>query len=127
MSDIEDQVIRAIQSYAQMLPGDGDDKIVMMMLANDMAPYIIKSLGLRQEFGLIRLWHDEIDLVTHTGDNPVWAAAEVQLQEEFCPTSSDDPNRCYLGSRLYTEWIEEKGTPLDPDLVQLAAEADGQQ
>ena len=47
MSDIEDQVTKAIQSYARSVaPAFEESSLCIMALADQMAPHIIKELGL---------------------------------------------------------------------------------
>ena len=130
MSDINDQVIKAIQAYADTLP-NADFKLNLLSAAEDMAPKLIESLALKQEWAVLRMESytrfdrrgdrlpvmEEIDGVVgaETDDYQV-AHQELEWQRKYNYRNAESSTRLCIGGRLFTDWAEDIQPQVDPEL-----------
>jgi hypothetical protein len=140
MSDIEDLVVKAIQSYAESIyPAFEESHLCIMALADQIAPHIIKELGLEQEWAIATAFtyphwgasgeplepREEVDTMTHESADRQGVVAELHFQNDYDKSLGYkiENGRRYLASRLYTEWTEDEATPeVDQELVALVAD-----
>jgi hypothetical protein len=140
MADIEDQVIKAIQRYAESIaPAFEESSLCIMALADQIAPHIIEELGLEQEWGIATAFtysswdssgeplspKEELDSVTYVSDRRQSVADELRSDEDYDKSHGYkmENGRRYLTSRIYTEWTEDVAQPdMDQELAALVAD-----
>lgn len=120
--DIEDLMVKAIQSY------DGGNELIMA-IADQLAPHIIKELGLKQDWAILTLRRtgrgDTVEDIAYECDSR--AAVESAMQWEQYQESrrewmNTQGKRQAIGTRLFTEWAEDAEVPVDEELAALVAE-----
>lgn len=122
--DINDQVEAAIHDYAETIP-NAEFSLNLHAAAEHMAPELIKSLGLVQDWALV---HTEtlddaevIESVDCEYDAPAPVYDEINWRREMAlkypdrDYDDDEGHRVFVGSRLSTAWTEEHPVILDAD------------
>lgn len=130
---IEDQVTKAIQTYADALPND-NLKVNLMALAEHMSGQLIEILGLKQEWAVLhmatytRLAEDgtelplmeEISQVTDLSDDYQTVHHARELRDKYLgPRMEKINSRVAVGGRLFTDWSEDVQPQVDPELEAL--------
>jgi hypothetical protein len=117
-TEINDLVTAAIQTYAATLPNP-DFKLNLLAAAEDMAPKLIETLVLKQEWGLVhaeKFPHEPetINEIAGTTENRYQAydelncLRELELKYPHQGYGDDENGRVYIGTRLFTDWTEEQ-------------------
>lgn len=140
--DINDQVIKAIQTYADAMPVPEDEsrkraveefRLNLLATAEDMAPKIIEIMGLKQEWAVLSLekvqrigpdghllpLYEELSDVRCDSANREQVVSELQMQQEVYGDATLDWYRQCIGTRLYQEWTEEVQPTVDPEMEAL--------
>jgi hypothetical protein len=128
MSDINDQITKAIQAYADTLP-NADFKLNLLAAAEDMAPKIVESMALQQEWAVMRMETytrtaadgTELPLMEDIGwvGNPTddYQVAHQELEwENKARDEGDTSRRLCIGGRIFTDWVEDVQPQIDPEL-----------
>lgn len=139
MSDINDQITKAIQAYADAIPlPDEDDsrrravedfRLNLLATAEDMAPKLIEILQLKQEWAVLGMGSyirhaadgtelplmEEIDHVGNVTDDYQVAHQELEWENKY-RDENDTSRRLCIGGRLFTDWAEDVQPQVDPEL-----------
>lgn len=119
--DITDQVIAAIQEYADTLPDE--QSLALKALAESMAPHLITSLGLEQFWvALYQMPNGELDEDSDYDTRREVIAAKVELGREH----ARDHEQFFIGSRLITPLEVEVPAEVPQELVELVNQASEQ-
>lgn len=131
MTHINDQVIKAIQAYADPLLNQ-EFRINLLAAAEDMAPKIVEMMALKQEWAIMSLervhrrapdgtelpLYEELGEVRGNSANREQVAGELDWQRKVYGEDKEWYRRC-IGTRLYQEWTEEVQPTVDPELEAL--------
>ena len=119
--DIEDQVIKALQSY---------DNTLISAIAEDLAQCVIRELKLKQEWAIALAFvnldgSERVDDIYCDASNRQYVVDRMNSEHDLdCGLYGAEESglRRYLVSRLYTGWEEEKDPEVDEDLAALVVE-----
>jgi hypothetical protein len=118
-TEINDLVTAAIQKYAADLPNP-DFKLNLLAAAEDMAPKLIETLGLKQEWAVIYTedyGDGEVvcDIRDATGNRDQAYNELNDRLEQTLKYPDADWGREYVGTRMFSEYTEEEVIVLTPE------------
>ena len=120
-------VTKAIQSYADSIDAFPDSQLVIQALAEDIAPHLIKTLGLTQVWASGWVGDDgliDIDSDDETDRDAVLdqvardKSRDVIEEGLYGPLSGDH----YLVTRLLTDYVVDELPVVDEELAELASQ-----
>jgi hypothetical protein len=127
MPDIQDLMVKAIQSYANTIDFSEDSRLCILALAESMSPHIINELGLKQEWAVGTFFRGKLDDIDDEDTDPQVVMDSLEIQERAdkvwlsAETPEDDIPRRALMTRITTGWAEEVDPEVDEHLLELVA------